>query len=166
MAPAPMTSRRRGRAEGCKASRYDQTLEPSASSPGNCRARAPVARMMCGAASISESLSRVTCNLCGPAKRAWPLITLTLFFFIRCSTPRCSWPATARERATMAGRSTCGVPTVTPKRPASRTSRKTSAERNSALVGMQPQFRQMPPSWAFSTSAVRMPSCTARIAAT
>ena len=34
------------------------------------------------------------------------------------------------------------------------------------LRGMQPQFRQMPPRWAFSTTAVFNFNCAARIAAT
>ena len=38
---------------------------------------------------------------------------------------------------------------------------------SSSFEGMQPTFRQVPPSVArFSTQAVRMPSCAARIAAT
>ena len=41
-----------------------------------------------------------------------------------------------------------------------------SAVRSSALVGMQPQFRQMPPRCSRSTTAVLNPSCAARIAAT
>src|SRR5262245_29276646 len=41
-----------------------------------------------------------------------------------------------------------------------------SDERSSALVGMQPQLRQMPPRCSRSTTAVFMPSCAARIAAT
>jgi len=43
---------------------------------------------------------------------------------------------------------------------------KISAERNNALVGMQPQLRQMPPKTSRSTIAVFSPSCAARIAAT
>src|SRR6185437_16328580 len=38
--------------------------------------------------------------------------------------------------------------------------------RSSALVGMQPQLRQMPPRCSRSTTAVFIPSCAARIAAT
>ena len=34
-----------------------------------------------------------------------------------------------------------------------------------ALVGMQPQFRQMPPSLSFSMQSVFLPSCEARMAA-
>jgi hypothetical protein len=37
---------------------------------------------------------------------------------------------------------------------------------NSALVGIQPQFRQMPPRASRSISATCIPSCAARIAAT
>ena len=40
-----------------------------------------------------------------------------------------------------------------------------SAERSSALVGIQPQLRQMPPRCSRSTIAVLKPSCAARIAA-
>ncbi len=36
----------------------------------------------------------------------------------------------------------------------------------SAFDGMHPQFRQTPPSDSFSTSAVRLPSCASRMAAT
>src|SRR5262249_37478331 len=42
----------------------------------------------------------------------------------------------------------------------------TSALRNSAFVGIQPQFRQIPPRASRSTSATCMPSWAARIAAT
>ena len=43
---------------------------------------------------------------------------------------------------------------------------KTSAERSIALVGMQPQLRQMPPRCSRSTTATFRPICAARIAAT
>ena len=36
----------------------------------------------------------------------------------------------------------------------------------SAFDGMHPQFRQTPPSDSFSTSAVFLPSCASRMAAT
>ncbi len=66
----------------------------------------------------------------------------------------------------MAPRSGVACPTSIPKRSAPRIMRNTSALRSSALVGMQPQFRQTPPNWAFSTRAVRKPSWLARMAAT
>ena len=43
---------------------------------------------------------------------------------------------------------------------------KNSEVRSSALVGMQPQLRHMPPMFSRSTTAVLRPSCAARIAAT
>ncbi|MDT4830594.1 hypothetical protein FQZ97_640640 [compost metagenome] len=48
----------------------------------------------------------------------------------------------------------------------SRALRYSSAAWISALDGMQPMFRQVPPRAAPSTSTVRMPSCPARMAAT
>ena len=41
-----------------------------------------------------------------------------------------------------------------------------SALRSIAFVGMQPRFRQTPPSSSRSITVARMPSCAARIAAT
>jgi hypothetical protein len=41
-----------------------------------------------------------------------------------------------------------------------------SAFRSSDFVGMQPQFRQVPPALSFSTQATFLPSCEARIAPT
>ena len=41
-----------------------------------------------------------------------------------------------------------------------------SAFFSSALVGMQPQFRHVPPARSFSTQATFFPSCAARIAPT
>ena len=42
----------------------------------------------------------------------------------------------------------------------------TSATRRIALAGMHASFRQRPPVLPFSTTAVFIPSCAARIAAT
>jgi hypothetical protein len=55
---------------------------------------------------------------------------------------------------------------LTPKSPAWRTSVATSAARSTAFAGMHAMFRQRPPMNSFSTTAVFMPSCAARIAAT
>ena len=55
---------------------------------------------------------------------------------------------------------------VTPNSAARWNSWSTSALRRRALVGMQPQFRQMPPGRSASTTATRWPSWAARIAAT
>ena len=53
-----------------------------------------------------------------------------------------------------------------PKSPACRTSDITSATRRIDFAGMQASFRQRPPVFSFSTTAVFSPSCAARIAAT
>ena len=74
--------------------------------------------------------------------------------------------ATSRLRLITAGKSTSIVPALRPNSLARWNRSSTSAVRKSALVGMQPQLRQMPPSSAFSTQATRSPSCAARMAAT
>src|SRR5918911_735276 len=48
----------------------------------------------------------------------------------------------------------------------SRTMCASSALRSSALEGMQPTLRQTPPQYLSSTTATRLPSCEARMAAT
>ena len=59
--------------------------------------------MMCGASTVSSppALS-LTASLPLPASRASPSMTVTLFFFRRCPTPRESCCATCRERLTTA----------------------------------------------------------------
>ncbi|OPZ82958.1 MAG: hypothetical protein BWY76_02511 [bacterium ADurb.Bin429] len=56
--------------------------------------------------------------------------------------------------------------TVTPKSRAPFAFRYAAADASSALVGIQPTFRQVPPSGPFSISAVFSPCCAALIAAT
>src|SRR3954452_22974833 len=53
----------------------------------------------------------------------------------------------------------------TPKFAPSRAASATSPACSSALVGMQPRWRQVPPSLSFSTRATDRPSCAARKAA-
>ena len=62
--------------------------------------------------------------------------------------------------------STDAPSTLIPKSPACWVSWKTSATRSIAFAGMHASFRQRPPTLFFSTTAVFMPSCAARIAAT
>ena len=57
-------------------------------------------------------------------------------------------------------------PTEIPKLPACCTSDMTSATRRIDFAGMQASLRQRPPVSPFSTTAVFIPSCAARIAAT
>ena len=95
-----------------------------------------------------------------------PQITSTLFFFIRKPTPPLSCFDTARERATTFSMSNETSFADSPNSLAWFMWSYISAERSSALVGMQPQLRQMPPRCLFSTIAVFSPSCDARIAVT
>src|SRR5262245_50673399 len=109
-----------------------------------------------------------------PVSLAVPLIQSILFFLKRNSTPLVS-PLTTRSfrawtcvmlMATSAGVAG-GLPTVTPQSLAFCTIFIACACSRSALVGMQPQSRQVPPSaFCFSTTATFRPSCAARIAAT
>ena len=74
--------------------------------PGSWRARAPVARMMCGAFSVATGLpSFSTASVCLPASLPVPSNTVILFLRIRCATPDESCFATARERFTTLSRS-------------------------------------------------------------
>ena len=86
-------------------------------------------------------------------------------------TPVLSLSTTVSFQATTAAMSTSGgLAKLTPWRPpgaAARRSVSTSeATWISALDGMQPRIRQVPPSRSPSTSTVSIPSCPARIAAT
>ena len=72
---------------------------------------------------------------------------------------------TLRERFTTLPRSKLTSDTLTPNSPALPTMWKTSAERSSALVGMHPQLRQIPPRCSRSTTATFRPSWLPRMAA-
>ena len=89
-----------------------------------------------------------------------------MFFLKSPATPPVSVETTLSRRSTTAAKSTVGSATRMPNSPASRTSLSTSAARSTAFAGMQATFRQRPPTLARSTTAVAMPSCAARIAAT
>ena len=135
--------------------------------PGSCRARAPVARMMCGEVSVATGLpSFSTASVPLPASLPLPSNTVILFLRIRCATPADNCFATARERFTTLARSNVASTGANPYSGKWCSRWLISELRSSALVGMQPQFRQMPPRCSRSTTAVFRPSCAARIAAT
>ena len=71
-------------------------------------------------------------------------------------------------RLLTAGQSGVGVApsgSLMPKSPACSTVRNTSAACSSALAGMQPRCRQVPPTFSFSTSATFSPADAAYSAA-
>ncbi|PAV92831.1 hypothetical protein WR25_24903 [Diploscapter pachys] len=78
---------------------------PSALANGRSRARAPVATMMCLAASSTVLSPCLTLSLPLPVSVPKPSTTVTLFFFIRPLTPALSCPATLRLRSTILPRS-------------------------------------------------------------
>ena len=122
--------------------------------------------MIAGASSSSPPLAVATLTLPGAVSLAVPMTTSTLFFFMRCPMPPESCLATPRERLMTASKSKSGFSTFSPNSAARWKRWKTSDERSSALVGMQPQLRQMPPRCSRSTITTLRPSCAARMAAT
>ena len=100
--------------------------------------------------------------------RPAPFSQVTLFFLNRNSTPLTLAVTTSPLRACIRARSSF---TASIRMPCSAkwwlASSKFSLDCSSALLGMQPMFRQVPPSVSrISTHAVRRPSCAARIAQT
>src|SRR4051812_5263085 len=79
--------------------------------------------------------------------------------------PLANLSAIARLRPITLGKSTLTFSNVTPCEAASaRTFRMNAPSSSSALVGMQPQFKQVPPRFSRSTQRTFFLSCPARIA--
>ena len=134
--------------------------------PGSGFGRAPVAsRMFFASIGLPSTVSpmRPLCLTSLPVPRSVSI----LFFLKRNSIPFCCFSAICRLRPIIFSKSGWAEPSILiPRSLACAMSSTTSAERKSALVGMQPQLVQTPPSSAFSTTATFIPSCAARIAAT
>ena len=99
-----------------------------------------------------------------------PSTTLTLARLSSAATPVFSLSTTVSFQATVSTMSTCGgEASRTPCRPPCAARRMVStslATWISALDGMHPRIRHVPPSRSPSTRTVSSPSCPARIAAT
>ena len=130
------------------------------------RARAPVASTMFLAVTSVVLPSFVTVSLPLPASLASPGITVILCFFIRKLTPSDNCLETARLRLTTFSMSNLKLSADMPNSSSRCSMCQVSDERSSALVGMQPQFRQMPPMRSRSTTAVFRPSWAQRMAQT
>ena len=102
----------------------------------------------------------------GDRMRPVPLQTLILFCFISCSTPDTSWLAILLLRAIIFWKLVLTTGISNPKSSALFASRSTSTLLTSALVGIQPRLRQVPPNLSRSTTATLAPRCAAWIAAT
>ncbi len=101
----------------------------------------------------------------GPANDASPYANVTLFALKSVLTPPTFALTTESVNAATPARSTSGAATLRPILSASRMWRVTSPTCSSALVGMQPQFRQTPPTSSRSMQTTFLPSCPSRIAA-
>src|SRR4029453_5680735 len=145
----------------------------STSTPGTLRGADPVATMSSFVA-VSDCLP-ASCSVTStfrppPVRRAVPLIQSFLFFLNSISMPPVRPAIILSLRACTAGMS---IETAAPSMPVSPHSFadcaifSACACSSNALVGMQPQIKQVPPSaCCFSTTATLRPSCAARIAAT
>ncbi len=136
----------------------------STSTPASGELSLPVAMTMLFAAySVPATATRPAARM-----RASPFSQATLFFLNRNSTPRTLALTTSALRACMRARSSLIPSTTMPcSAQACWVAEKFSLECSSALLGMQPMLRQVPPRVArFSAQATFRPSWAARMAQT
>ena len=140
-----MTSRRLRQRVGhhCFARRPDRVRRP---------ARSPAAPWACAGSDddcvgrSARERSPSTATRPGAVKRAVPLMTVTLCFLQQPGHASIELLGDRARARNDAGRSTFAGPISMPSAAAPSMSRSTSAVCSSAFVGMQPQFRQTPPS--------------------
>ena len=142
------------------------SLSPSAFRKGRSRGTEPVAIRTFFVSSGVSPPSPVTATACGETRRPSPAWTSILFFFMRYSTPLAPLKTTLSRNFTTAGKSSSTPAVLTPNSAAwFFASSKSDADLSIAFVGMQPRWRQLPPSptpgtfASFSTIAVLRPSC-------
>ncbi len=135
--------------------------------PGMDRGRAPVARMTCLDFTTSTTLPSFETSIVERSLNlASPYTTSILFFFIRYSTPFEIRSATPRLRCMIFEKSKVRSLYEKPNSSAFLNCWYISALFSSAFDGMQPQFRQTPPSLSRSIRPTFLPLWAARIAAT
>src|SRR5262249_37882560 len=166
--PAPTTSSRCGTLSRAMAA-SDETIRCSSMSMPFSRAMSdPVAITIFLVVSVLSVPLPFTSILPGATMRPVPCTASTLFFLSRNSTPL-TLPSTPESlNFIMAFRSSCGGVTMIPMVPKLCPASSNSSEGwSSALEGMRPTLRQVPPYVArFSTTAVFKPSWAARMAQT
>src|SRR2546427_6293865 len=140
------------------------TRSPSMLSPARDLGREPVATTRLRA--LIASPLPLTTTLCSDSMVPSPLKTVTLFFFSRNSTPRQSWLTTASFLLSTAGQSICRPSVFRPSAPALWIWWASSDEWRNDFVGMQPRWRQVPPTFSFSMTATLSPNWAPRIAPT
>ena len=173
MTPAPTTSNFFGTDVRAMAPVDDTICFSSTVTPGSGATSEPVAMMMFLAvssrvlpsASLTETLPPLPFEEAAVIF-ASPTMPSTLFFLNRNSTPLVSSPTTLVFCAIMAGRSSSTLALMPSLAKSVSASWKRSEACSSALEGMQPTFRQVPPKLPrLSTQAAVRPSWPARIAA-
>ena len=144
------------------ASRLVMTRFPSKVTPGIGVLLAPTAMMTWSAVTVLP----FTSTWCGPSSLAVPTSLLTPCLLNSDPMPLDSLSAMPRLRPMIVGKSSLKLSNDTPWAAASvRIFRMKLPSSSSALVGMQPQFRQVPPRFSRSTQSTFFFSCPARMAA-
>ena len=161
MAPAPRMTTEPGIVSMPSASSLVMTREWSISSPGIERGTEPVASRTWRASIVRPSTSTAV----GETRRPWPWTTSILRLFTRPVRPLNSPSTTLSLYLLTPPMSTDSKVPLTPNCADSLMTSTVSAECSSALVGMQPRCRQVPPTLSFSTMTTVMPSSAARRAA-
>jgi hypothetical protein len=137
---------------------------------GSSTGAEPVAMTIISARMTCSPISVATSTVLPSRNRAWPSTILTLAFFSSPATPLVSRPTMPSFQATVFARSISGDETEMPigALPAAKciAFSNSSAAWISALDGMQPILRQVPPGFFASTMTVSSPSWPARMAHT
>src|SRR5437588_3971860 len=168
IAPAPITTSFLGASVNSSASVLLTIVLPSNFANGRSTGALPVAiTMFFASISCVWPLEDLIETFPGAVIVPKPSMTVTLFVFISDRTPVLNVFTTLSLRSCIFARSARAPSTTMPCLAASfLTNIKWSVDVRSALLGMQPTLRQVPPiSWSFSTRAVFNPSLPARIAA-
>ena len=157
-----------GLSRSSRASLLVMIVSPSISRFGSPRGRAPVAiRMLLAVSGGPPSTSTIVELLSTPLPRNKAM----LFFRSRNAIPRVRVADTLRLRSTALPMSALKLSNERPQSPGLFNWLTNSAFFRRDFEGIQPQLRQTPPSppmplpSSFSTTAVRRPSCAARMAA-
>ena len=162
--PPPITTMWLGHLRQLERAGRGSTIFSSISTPGSGVTEEPVAMTMFFARTVRSP----TLTVSALSKLAWPFSHSILFFLNRNSMPPVRPLTASRRWAVHRSRSSSGVtlmPILAIAPPAAAS--KYSDAWSSALDGMQPTLRQVPPSVSrLSAQAVFRPSCAARIAAT
>ncbi|MNY03156.1 hypothetical protein D3C86_1357610 [compost metagenome] len=166
--PAPITTRCLGTSLRARAPVESRMRLLSMSTPGRGMGSEPVAMMMSLAiSSVLPPALSVTVTLPGPSMWPQPLIQSTLFLRKRNSMPLVNPVTLSSFCVIIRARLRLGLTSIPRLANSAPMAASYSSEAcSNALDGMQPTFRQVPPSVARpSTQAAFRPSCPARIAA-